>query len=965
MSKNDSNELLNVLSIISLQMAKYNLSNNLDALKNDIENYNNIKLMEKHQKEEEQIKNQHLKTTNSKNMDDNHQQKFLRSYKRYNSSKLMKNVDIKNKNNYSPKKSCDMTKNKYQLNKMLEETREKDANLTLSPIKRTKRLDSRKSGILFPDISNNEQFNINANTNTNINKDINLENNKSNKSNNNSKISSIIKDNSKIDTISENDSDDSDSDSDDSVSSSDKTSENISKNINNNNLQNKKIENPKNIIKTYIKKLSSKFEDKKVSFHVEENIKRQRSNSRKNSILSEDVLKKNFNKVNNNSKINNNIISNNTNRISNLKNYKPNYQNNLNNSSNPIKRNSESNSNIKKKQKNSIESIKEKIPSITEEMVKKEKNKQSNNFKREYKKYKTLYSTITTPLVLKNVIKDEEFMDIINDNDDFSLSDKISSFTKENLGLDLFSQQKSSSYNNIEMTSSYDNYYSLKSSDILIQSSSYDSPQRKKNEKIIEESPNMKKYQISSSFAERQMKRLQIKNNNINKLRKKLEKKNNVMISPKMDSNSQKLINQKGNYIPLYKRAVKIQYDKNLKFNLILNMKKQAKIKNDKNKGFLSYRENGNNSNIKIVKFFESQISWKEKVNSKTKKLKNDLEKEKENSLNEELLFKPKILNNSEYKRKTKNKSIFMKLYHDQKVKERKMENLKKELTPSFMPNINNEKSLNYYNKKNINIFNNYSKSNCSNTSRLKNNISSNFEKSNKILYYEEEDSSATLSNRLKNYEIFEISKIKKDNIKNNEKDDTMTSLTGLDSDKTNNKFPNINESNSTFLGHGFFYPDSNNSIIYNQYNNIHNNYINYPNKSVIIKNKIIYQKDNKSNQKIGKINEIPNNPKESMGSTEIKSGKVKFFLNSDYDESKFEEFKDNINYKKTGEIKSEISGKEKRNNLIGEKDEQSIFFNLWNFNGKKRQTLDDRKEKYKKQKYNGHSWIMKKEKGK
>ena len=965
MSKNDSNELLNVLSIISLQMAKYNLSNNLDALKNDIENYNNIKLMEKHQKEEEQIKNQHLKTTNSKNMDDNHQQKFLRSYKRYNSSKLMKNVDIKNKNNYSPKKSCDMTKNKYQLNKMLEETREKDANLTLSPIKRTKRLDSRKSGILFPDISNNEQFNINANTNTNINKDINLENNKSNKSNNNSKISSIIKDNSKIDTISENDSDDSDSDSDDSVSSSDKTSENISKNINNNNLQNKKIENPKNIIKTYIKKLSSKFEDKKVSFHVEENIKRQRSNSRKNSILSEDVLKKNFNKVNNNSKINNNITSNNNNRISNLKNYKPNYQNNLSNSSNPIKRNSRGNNNIKKKQKNSIESKKEKIPSITEEMIKKEKSKQINNFKRGYKKYKTLYSSITTPLILKNVIKDEEFMDIINDSDDFSLSDKISSFTKENLGVDLISQQKSSSYNNIEMTSSYDNYYSLKSSDILIQSSSYDSPQRKKNEKIIEESPNMKKYQISSSFAERQMKRLQIKNNNINKLRKKLEKKNNVMISPKMDSNSQKLINQKGNYIPLYKRAVKIQYDKNLKFNLILNMKKQAKIKNDKNKGFLSYRENGNNSNIKIVKFFESQISWKEKVNSKTKKLKNDLEKEKENSLNEELLFKPKILNNSEYKRKTKNKSIFMKLYHDQKVKERKMENLKKELTPSFMPNINNEKSLNYYNKKNINIFNNYSKSNCSNTSRLKNNISSNFEKSNKILYYEEEDSSATLSNRLKNYEIFEISKIKKDNIKNNEKDDTMTSLTGLDSDKTNNKFPNINESNSTFLGHGFFYPDSKNSIIYNQYNNIHNNYINYPNKSVIIKNKIIYQKDNKSNQKIGKINEIPNNPKESMGSTEIKSGKVKFFLNSDYDESKFEEFKDNINYKKTGEIKSEISGKEKRNNLIGEKDEQSIFFNLWNFNGKKRQTLDDRKEKYKKQKYNGHSWIMKKEKGK
>ena len=101
------------------------------------------------------------------------------------------------------------------------------------------------------------------------------------------------------------------------------------------------------------------------------------------------------------------------------------------------------------------------------------------------------------------------------------------------------------------------------------------------------------------------------------------------------------------------------------------------------------------------------------------------------------------------------------------------------------------------------------------------------------------------------------------------------------------------------------------------------------------------------------------------MGSTEIKSGKVKYFFNSDCDDSKFGELKDNINYKKTGEIKSEISDKEKINNLIDEKDEQNISFNLWNFYGKKKQTLDERKENYKKQKYNGYSWIMKEKKGK
>ena len=50
-------------------------------------------------------------------------------------------------------------------------------------------------------------------------------------------------------------------------------------------------------------------------------------------------------------------------------------------------------------------------------------------------------------------------------------------------------------------------------------------------------------------------------------------------------------------------------------------MEKEKEIKKEKSKlikSFLSYREKGKNYN----KFFESQISWKEKINSKTKKLK-------------------------------------------------------------------------------------------------------------------------------------------------------------------------------------------------------------------------------------------------------------------------------------------------------------------------------------------------------
>jgi len=962
MTKNDSNELLDVLSILSLEMAKYNLRNNLEALKNDIENYNKKKLGEM---EELLVNKQFLSVLHSKNKDNNYQSKIIKSYKRYNSSKLMKNYENNNKDNFSPKKSVDMAKDKYQIKSMLVESKEKNDEKPLSSIKRSKRYDSRKSAIVIPILSENEQ------ANKNINKDI--ENSKSNYSN--SKINNEKKDDSNTFTISESDSD--------SDNSNDKKSKNRSEKINKN-LENRDIENSQKVLKTYIKKLSSKFEDKKVSFHVEEHIfnKSHRSNSRKNSILSEDVLKKNSSIMKNNQKINNNINSNkNKNRISNLKNYKPNYQNkqnNQNNINNPIKNNnSDNNNNTQKKQKNSIESVKEKISIISEESLNTERSpkvEEKVKFKRGCKKHRTLYSTLTSPLELTNVIKDENFMDIIND--DFSLSVQGASFTKEDLEVDLLNQQKQS-YNNSELTNSYNNYYSSKSLEMLMQSSSSKTSKKKKKEKIIEERPFMKKYQISSSFAERQMKIMQIKNNNINKLKIKLEKKNNFEHSPKINSNSQKLIKQKGIYIPIYKRSVKIQYDKNLKFNLFSKMRKDSKIKNEKNKGHLSYRGQGKNSNNKIVKFFESQISWKEKVNSKTKKLKNSLEKEKENSLNEGLLFKPIIFNNSEYKIKNKSKSIFMKLYNDQNIKEKKLEKLKKKLTPSFIPNINDEKRLHYYNKKNNNILNNYSKfnMNSNNTSRLRNNISSNFNKLSKILYYEEEDSSAALTNRLKGYENLEISKIKKDSIKKIEKDDTLASLTGLESDLNNNKFPNLNESNSICLGHGFIYPDSDRNIIYNQYNNINNNYINYSNKSEILKNKIMHEKENRFNQKIDDIDEISNksllsyfkeddivNPNKSM---EIISGNVKNYVNSYYENLNFEKIRDNYNCKIEDELKFEILKKNKINNISEEKDEQSLYFDLWNFYNKQNEIVDERKEKDKKKKCNEYSYIMKEKKEK
>ena len=147
----------------------------------------------------------------------------------------------------------------------------------------------------------------------------------------------------------------------------------------------------------------------------------------------------------------------------------------------------------------------EKISLIAEEILNRVKNKkveeEKDKFMRSNKKQKTLLSTITSPLIYSNKINDEEFMDILND--DFSLSDKRNSFTKDNIDLNLLSKRKLQ-YNKIQSISSNDIFYSS--------SSNYNIPEKKRKEIIIEESPNMKKYQISSCFSERQMKRLQIRN---------------------------------------------------------------------------------------------------------------------------------------------------------------------------------------------------------------------------------------------------------------------------------------------------------------------------------------------------------------------------------------------------------------------------------------------------------------------
>ena len=888
----ETNDISECLDTLCLEMAKYNMKNNLESLRNDIEIYNKNKISEKHQRELMKIKNNYLKSLKNKNSDNKISYK---KFMRYNSSKIpskIQNNDISISNNNisininddsfdkKQKNSYDLTKNKFDLKTIYKEYKEDDIEITLSSIKNKKKNNDRRS---IEELNNNDAYDKNFDDYI---KNINLNDSLLRMEKNKNDLNNIYNEN----------------------------EQEIEKKLN--------IRSSKTQKKVAFKEYPKKYEI------YNSNIKTDNNNLNQDLILKKNSDNSNGNKKNNEI-INTKTYKNNNIRASSLKNYNKNNQIN------------KSATTKEKRKKDSLELIKEKITLLNKEKVKKEPEN-VKKFIRSKKRNKTITSVITSPLIITSKIKDEEFLNILKD-DDFSLcEEKKNSFTKDNIGIDLLNKNNFffNSFNNNEYNNDSsnfdddededDDYYSSKNTQNLNSQNSFNIENHLKNkdkEIIIEQTKNMKKYRICSSFFELQMKRLQIKNNNINKLKKKLAKKNNIiLLSPQINSLSKKIIEQKGKYIPLYKRAANIQYEKNLKKNLFDRMKieRETKIENKVGKGHLSFRER--NSNEKIEKFFESQISWKEKINSKTKELKDRLSTEKEKKLNEELIFRPKILNNSEYlsdyRNNKNNDDIFMKLYEDKNIKEKKYEKLKKRLTPSFIPNIN-DKKVNYYN--NHNIFNNYSKFNKNNnriynskTSRLINNISSNLDKLKKILIYEDEE------------ELSCANLLKKNNY--SKKSDSITSYTRLGSDYTNNKFPNINESDSIYNGNEFIYPDTDRKIIFNYYNNIKNNYINNINKNSLLKNKFKFQKqkklgnNKKSNHNLSFLKKEIFDNNESI---DIKTGK---FLN-----------KNNIDYEKYGKIsKVKDYEKEEINNSKYKKEEFNKFLDLWNYNKDKKEKNDE-----------------------
>ena len=169
--------------------------------------------------------------------------------------------------------------------------------------------------------------------------------------------------------------------------------------------------------------------------------------------------------------------------------------------------------------------------------------------------------------------------------------------------------------------------------------------------------------------------------------------------SPKMDYISSDIIKCKGNYIPLFKRAVEIENAKKMK----ILMKQKSR-----NSAFISNYSNCSKKTTKEINdFFCAQMDWKDKIEKKNDSLKKKLnEKNKENISNIEnykfkinpksqLIITEKRKNNTiSVSDNSANNSIFTnnsinRLYQDYENRQKKLYKLKQELTPSFQPSIN------------------------------------------------------------------------------------------------------------------------------------------------------------------------------------------------------------------------------------------------------------------------------------
>lgn len=211
------------------------------------------------------------------------------------------------------------------------------------------------------------------------------------------------------------------------------------------------------------------------------------------------------------------------------------------------------------------------------------------------------------------------------------------------------------------------------------------------------------------NFFEKEIKRQKLKELKINKMKrdKEIKEFQNYYSFPKINSFSLQIVNSKGKYIPLFKRAIELENEKKIKRMIYQKMQNKNFIINNSN--------NSKRTNKQINDFFFAQMSWKDKIEKKNNKLKNIIKdkikkenpelknyKIKINPVSERIISKKRGNNYLSYLDKSHNNKIIIsksakRLYKDYEIRQKKINILKKELTPSFRPNINKASPSYYY----------------------------------------------------------------------------------------------------------------------------------------------------------------------------------------------------------------------------------------------------------------------------
>jgi len=278
---------------------------------------------------------------------------------------------------------------------------------------------------------------------------------------------------------------------------------------------------------------------------------------------------------------------------------------------------------------------------------------------------------------------------------------------------------KSSSINQAILENSLSNCITSSENDSSL-SYSFNNQNKPNNNLLLHYYKNSK-MKLYKNFLDKQLKRQRLTQIKIDKKRKQKELKEiqSCYDSPKINSISLEIIESKGNYIPLFKRAIELENERKMK--LLINQKKKDKCFIDNNSSI------SRKTKKQISDFFCAQMDWKNKIEKKKKDLKNQLNQKEIQNNSQVINYEMKINPKSELIVSTKRKNDFIyneinsinksnsiinnsiRLYNDYQVRQKNLKKLSMELTPSFQPMIkkmpllfysgnisNNNKKYNY-----------------------------------------------------------------------------------------------------------------------------------------------------------------------------------------------------------------------------------------------------------------------------